>query len=331
MSSIKQVVVTDYIEDDLEWEREQLADHDIELKTFQLKGKPEEEVFEAVKEADVIVVNMVPMTASLLSRLDRCRAIIRHGIGYDNVDVEACTENGIQFANQPDYCATDVAEHAISLIMAYGRRLFPARKSLEVSSAAGEWNFEGLFPIHRLEGQTVGIVGLGRIGSIVARKLSGFGFRLVAADPYIEDTVFEQAGVEKMELNDLLAESDFVTIHTPLSKETRHLINKETLSRMKPTGCLINTARGPIVDAGALADALKKGKIGGAAIDVYSDEPPSPDYPLFEMENVLLTPHSGWASEESSLAIRKKILDDILSLARGENARHLINDIRFNG
>jgi len=328
MSSVQKVVVTDYIEEDLEWEQQQLSDRGIEFEALQLKGKPEEQVYKAVRDADLIVVNMVPFQSSLLDRLDRCHTIIRHGIGYDNVDVEACTRNGIQFANQPDYCATDVAEHAISLILAFGRRLFPARKTLEVSSARGEWDFSGLFPIHRMEGKVVGIVGLGRIGRIVARKLSGFGFRLLAADPYIPDQEFEKAGVENVTLDRLLELSDFVTIHTPLSSETRQLMGRETLSKMKPNACLVNTARGPIIDAEALAEALRNGVIGGAAIDVYSHEPPSPDYPLFGMENVILTPHSGWASEESAWDIRKKILADIIAVAEGGDAKHVLNEIK---
>lgn len=329
-SAVRKVVVTDYIESDLEWEKGVLEDRGIELDAFQLKGQPENEVYEKVKDADVIVVNMVRMPATLIDRLDNCKVIIRHGIGYDNVDVDACTRNNIQFANQPDYCTTDVAEHAISLIMASARKLFIARDTLENSSRRGEWDFSGLFPIRRMEGKVVGIIGLGRIGLQVARKLQSFGFRLIAADPYVDDSEFEKAGVERTDLDTLLARADFITIHTPLNPDTRSLVNRETLAKMKETAYVINTARGPIVDAGALAEALESKDIGGAAIDVYDDEPPSQAYPLFHHSNVILTPHSGWASVESAWAIREKIVGDILSIAEGGNPANMINDVKFS-
>lgn len=328
---VRTVVVTDYIEEELEWEREHLAENGIELRAYQLKGRPEQELLEACSGAELIVVNMAAMTSTLIDRLPECRAIIRHGIGYDNVDVEACTRNGIQFANQPDYCAVDVAEHAIALIFSCARRLFDARRSLERSSQRREWDFSGLFPVRRMEGKTVGIVGLGRIGTQVAGKLSSFGFRLLAADPWLPDERFAAAGVERVELEELLAESDFVTIHTPLDEGTRHLMRRESLALMKPTAFLVNTARGPIVDLEALVEALDEGRIAGAALDVYENEPPPPDAPIFGRDNLILTPHMAWASEESAIDIRRKIVDDILSIASGGDARHPVNGIRFSG
>lgn len=329
MSKIENVVVTDYIEPDLEWERELLREKGITLEAYQLKGRPEEEVYEKVRSADVIVVNMVKFPASLVDRLDRCGLIIRHGIGYDNIDVDACTRNEIQFAYQPDYCAIDVAEHAISLIMAAARRLPIARQTLEESSAQGEWDFSGLFPLHRMEGKVVGILGVGRIGSIVARKLQSFGFRLLGVDPNRSDEALERLGVEPVDLETLLSQSDYITIHTPLNNETHHLVNRDTLAQMKKTAIIVNTARGPIVDPEALAAALEDGIIAGAAIDVYDVEPPPTSYPLFGQPNAILTPHSAWASVESSWAIRKSIINDILSHADGRDARCVINNVRF--
>ncbi|HPK02744.1 MAG TPA: NAD(P)-dependent oxidoreductase, partial [Candidatus Sumerlaeota bacterium] len=174
-------VVTDYIESDLEWEQAQLAPHGITLTAHQLKFRPADEVYEAVKDADAIVVNMVKMDDALLRRLEKCKLLIRHGIGYDNVDVAACTRYGIQFAYQPDYCQIDVAEHAVALILSLARRIPFSRATLENSSRTGQWDFSELFPIYRMEGKTLGIVGLGRIGRRVARKLSGFGLKMLAA------------------------------------------------------------------------------------------------------------------------------------------------------
>lgn len=320
------VVVTDYIEDNLDWEAAELAKAGIEFETLQLKFQQEDEVVAKLAAADVIVVNMVKMTRPLLERLPKCKLLIRHGIGYDNVDVPACTDLGIQFAYQPDYCKIDVAEHAIALIMACGRKVLWSRQTLDESSASGQWNFSGLFPIYRLEEKTLGIIGVGRIGSRVYQKLRSFGFKFLGNDPYLTDErKAELDGITFVDKKTLFAESDYVTVHTPLNDETRHLVNAETLSWMKPTAYLINTSRGPMVDADALANALQAGRIGGAAIDVYEVEPPPPSLCLFDCPNIILTPHIGWASEEAGLEIRQSILDDIYAFADGKNTRCVVN------
>lgn len=318
-------VVTDYIEDNLDWEAAELAKADIGFAAHQLKFKPEADVLAKVAGADVIVVNMVKFDASLIAKLDRCKLLIRHGIGYDNVDVAACTRKGIVFAYQPDYCVEDVAEHAIALVFACARKVVWSRQTLDESSARGQWDFSKLFPIHRMDGKTLGIVGLGRIGGAVARKLKGFGMRILAFDPCLSDEQKRKAGVAFVGLEQLLRESDYVTLHTPVTDETRHLINARTLGLMKPTAYLVNTARGPIVDAEALAAALRAGTIAGAAIDVFDVEPPPRAHPLFDAPNAILTPHIGWASEEAGWEIRKSILADILAFAQGKTARCVVN------
>ena len=326
MADRLKVVVTDYIEDDLDWEAEQVTKAGLDFEAHQLKFKPEEEVVEKIADADIIVVNMVKMPESTISQLKKCRLLIRHGIGYDNVDVEACTKYGIQFAYQPDYCKEDVAEHAIALLFACARKVVWSRKILDDSSASGQWDFTGLFPMHRLDGKTLGIVGVGRIGSRVYRKLKTFGFKFLGCDPYLsEERKAEITDLEFVDLETLLKTSDFVTIHTPLNDETTHLINAETLALMKPTAYLVNTARGPMVDTDALAAALKNKRIAGAAIDVYDKEPPAPDLPLFGLDNVILTPHIAWASEEAGWEIRQSILDDIFAAAEGRPARCVVN------
>lgn len=325
------VAVTDYIEENLDWEAGQLAAAGISFEAFQLKFRPEEEVAAKIGDADVVVVNMVKMTDSLLGRLPKLRLLIRHGIGYDNVDVAACTKRGIQFAYQPDYCKEDVAEHAIALIFACARRVCRSRRTLEESSQKGQWNFAGLFPIYRLDGKTLGILGVGRIGSRVFRKLRTFGFRILACDPYLDEARKRELAAQGLTFVDqstLFKESDFVTIHTPLQDDTRHIVNAKTLALMKPTAYVVNTSRGPMVDSHALAEAVKKGIIAGAAIDVFDKEPPDPTHELFALENVILTPHIGWASEEAGWEIRKSILDDILAAAAGRSARCVVNTVK---
>ncbi|OGV54686.1 MAG: hypothetical protein A2017_19400 [Lentisphaerae bacterium GWF2_44_16] len=325
------VAVTDYIEADLEWEAKELAAKGIEFETHQLKFKTEEEILEKIKDADVIVVNMVKMTDSLLSKLKKCVLIIRHGIGYDNVDVAACTKYGIQFAYQPDYCKEDVAEHAIALIFACARKVVKSRRTLEESSKRGQWDFTGLFPIYRLDGKTLGILGVGRIGSRVFRKLRTFGFRIIACDTDIKENRKKELvdqGLVFVNKETLFRESDYVTVHTPLKDDTRHIVNAEMLALMKPTAYVVNTSRGPMVDSAALADAVRRGAIAGAAIDVFDKEPPEPDFELFALENVILTPHTGWASEEAGWEIRKSILDDIIAAHEGKAARCVVNGIK---
>lgn len=318
-------VVTDYIEDNLDWEAEQLKGSGIEFAVFQLKGKPEADVVAAIKDADVVVVNMVKMTDSLLGKLPKCKLLIRHGIGYDNVDVSACTRHGIQFAYQPDYCQEDVAEHAIALIFACARKVTWSRQTLEDASRRQQWDFSKLFPIYRMEGKTLGIVGVGRIGSRVARKLKSFGFKIIGCDPYLDAARQAELGIEFADRETLFRTADFVTIHTPLNPETRHLVNAQALGWMKPTAYLINTSRGPMIDSEALVKTLKEKRIAGAAIDVFDVEPPPADHPLFGLDNAILTPHIGWASHEAGWVIRRRILEDIRLFAAGQPAKYVVN------
>lgn len=324
-------VVTDYIEDNLNWEAKQLLELGVEFECFQLKFKPQEEVLAKIKDADVIVVNMVKFDEDLISKLENCKLIIRHGIGYDNVDVDACTKYGIQFAYQPDYCKIDVAEHAIALIFACARKVVRSRRTLDESSATGQWDFTGLFPIYRMEGKTLGILGVGRIGSRVLGKLKSFGFKIIGHDPYLSDNRKAALdGIEWVSKEEIFKQSDFLTIHTPLKDDTHHIVNSETLSMMKKTACVVNTSRGGMVDLDALVEALKTGKIAMAGIDVYDVEPPKPDWEIFKLDNIILTPHIGWASEEAGWEIRESILNDIISASKSEDARCVINGVSIS-
>ncbi|MEX0776729.1 MAG: C-terminal binding protein [Phycisphaeraceae bacterium] len=332
MASRIKAVVTDYIEDDLEWEKEQMAKAGVDFAAHQLKFKPEAEILEKVADADVIVVNMVKFDASLVSKLTKCKLLIRHGIGYDNVDVPACTKAGIVFAYQPDYCKDDVAEHAIALIFACARKVPQSRKTLEVAAANNQWDFSKIFPLYRMDGKTLGIAGMGRIGSRVYRKLRGFGMKVMACDPYLsQERKAQYPEVPFVDLETLFRQSDFITMHTPLNDQTRKMVNAKSLSWMKPTAYIVNTSRGPVVDADALADALKNKRISGAAIDVFDVEPPPLSHPLFPLDNCILTPHLGWASVEAGWEIRKSIVNDILAFQAGKPARNIVNKELLQG
>ncbi|MGD9496358.1 MAG: C-terminal binding protein [Armatimonadota bacterium] len=320
------IVVTDYIEDNLDWEVEEMAKRDIDFSHYQLKLAPQEELVAKIRDCDVVIVNMAPMPEAVISQLERCKLIIRHGIGYDNVDVAACTKYGIRLSNVPDYCAQEVAEQAVALIFACTRRLFESRRILEQSSAKGMWDFSTLGEIHRMHDQTLGIVGCGRIGSRVYRMTENIFGRRMVCDPYMGDRRIAALGLDTdYSLEDVLREADVVTIHTPLNEETRYMIDEPQLRMMKPSAFLINTARGAIVKTEALTKALREGWIAGAGIDVYETEPPPADLELFSLRNATLSAHLGWCSVEAGWDIRHKIMQDVDHFLAGEPPRFTVN------
>jgi len=325
MQPIK-IVITDYIEPDFKWEEEQLAQYEqVTFEYHQLKFSSTDELLAAIGDADVILVNMTPMTAEIIDRLENCKLIIRHGVGYDNVDVDAATAKGIRVAYEPDYCTDEVAEHTIALLLGAYRKLFPGLKVLEESSQKGQWDFSGVYPAYSLKGKTVGIVGCGRIGSAVVQRLRGFEVEYLVCDPYLTEARQEELGIRTVDLETLLKGADIVTVHSSLSAETHHLIGEEQMRLMKPTAYLVNTARAAIIDTDALARALKENWIAGAGIDVYEKEPPDPDFPLFALENATLAPHLAWYSEEANWSIREKIVEDFVRYIEGRPPRFLIN------
>ncbi|HWQ56877.1 MAG TPA: C-terminal binding protein [Bryobacteraceae bacterium] len=321
MSKVK-VVVTDYIEPDLNWETEEMARRGVEFVTHQLKFAPVEDVIAATEDADVVVVNMVPITPEVIAAWKKVKLVIRHGVGYDNVNVKALDAARIPLCYIPDYCAEEVAEQAIALIFGCGRRIVSSRKVLDDSSANARWDFAPVVPMFRMAGQKLGIIGCGRIGSLVYKKLKSFGFEFLICDPYLSEERKKELGITTVDQDTLFRESDFITIHTPLNSETRHIVNSRTLSLMKPTAYIVNTARGPMVDACALAEALQKGVIAGAGIDVFDVEPPPTSYPLFQQPNAILTPHLAWYSEDAGRKIRELIVLEIDRYLAGQPPRY---------
>ena len=320
---MKKIVVTDYIEPDLKWEEEEMARRGVEFVTHQLKFAPVADVIAATRDADVVVVNMVPITPEVIAGWKNVKLVIRHGVGYDNVNVAALAAAGIPLCYIPDYCAEEVAEQAIALIMGCGRRVVSSRKVLDDSSANARWDFAPVIPMFRMGGQKLGIIGCGRIGSLVYKKLKSFGFDFLICDPYLSAERKRELGIETVDLETVFRQSDFITIHTPLTAETRHIVNAKTLALMKPTAYVVNTARGPMVDANALAEALEKGVIAGAGIDVFDVEPPPPDYPLFRQPHAILTPHLAWYSEDAARTIRELIVLEIDRFLAGQPPRYV--------
>jgi len=262
-------------------------------------------------DADGIITQYGRFSRRVLKALRRCKVICRYGVGVDTVDLTAATECEIIVAFVPDYCTDEVSNHAAALILALHRHLF----ALDRGAKDGNWQFRLAVPIARLTEQTVGIVGLGRIGGMLAAKLRGFGMTLQATDPYLQDW---PDWVHRVSLDELLATSDIVSLHCPLTDETRHLIDAAALRKMKPSAYLVNTARGGVVDPEAILQALREKWIAGAALDVQEAEPMPGGHPLAGLDNVILAPHSGWYSEGSIVELKRKVATSIRRALEGQ-------------
>ena len=279
-----------------------------------------EAIVKVARQADAVLVTYAKITAEMIRQLARCRIIARFGIGVDNVDIAAATHAGIVVTRVPDYCVDEVSDHTMALLLALVRKI-PFANSLV---HAGRWGMPAVVPIHRMRGTVLGLVGFGRIPQLVAPKAKSFGIKVVAYDPYVSESVTSAAGVERVGFATLLKVSDYVSIHTPLTPETHHLFDANVFAQMKPTAFLINTARGPIVDETALAQALDAGKVAGAALDVLSSEPPKAS-PLFGRDNVVLTPHISFYSEESLIELQTRAAEDVVRVLTGQMPHDAIN------
>jgi len=317
--------ITDYIEPDLFWEEEECRTLGIYFAYYQLKDAPPGEIIKHVKEADIVLVNMARFTAEVIGGLSSAKLILRHGIGYDNVDVAAATAHGIVFANEATASSEDVAEHAVMLILETYKKKNFQNKLLKRWVESRQWSSQEIAPLCRLSGKILGIVGCGNIGSRVFKKMKGFGLEVLVCDPYLSQERLDALGVRHTCFEELLKKSDIVTIHVPVTEETRGMFNREAFSRMKRSAVIINTARGPIVKTVDLVQALKEGLLSGAGLDVFEKEPPEPDLELLCMDNVVVSPHIAWYSEEGGWDIRQMIMDDVRGFLLGKPPRYVVN------
>jgi len=270
--------------------------------------------------ADALLVTYAKITAEMIQQMPRCRIISRFGIGVDNVDIAAATRAGIVVTKVPDYCIDEVSDHTLALLLSLARKIPFAN----TRAHAGRWEMPAVVPIHRLRGSILGLVGFGRIPQLVAPKAQSFGIKVVAYDPFVPAETLTRADVAGVDFHELLAIADYVSIHSPLLPETTNLFGADTFRRMKPTAYLINTARGPIVDEAALAQALDAGQLAGAALDVMPQEPPSSS-PLFGRDNVVLTPHVSFYSEESLVDLQTKAAEEVVAVLSGQAPRNPVN------
>ena len=285
----------------------------------------------AAGDADAVigVVSIQPFNRRLLLALPRCRIIAGIGIGYDTTDVEAASELGIAVTNVPDYCLDEVSGRAIAFMLALGHRLFTIDGAVRARPIAFTQDKKGLDeivrPMFRMRDQTIGIVGVGKIGTVVALKARGLGMKVIGCDPYVLRPVMESRGVTPVDFETLLAESDFVTTHTPLNAETKNLFGYEEFRRMKRTAYFINTSRGGCVDQAGLVRALREGLIAGAGVDVTVDEPMAADNPLLAMPNVILTGHSAWYSVVSEVDLYRRPMTQVVQALKGEWPTYAVN------
>jgi len=315
----KRVVVVDGGYESYDIEHRILAPLDADVVIDPCHGDPAR-IKIASAEADAVLVRDSPIDREAIACMRRCRIIARYGIGVDNVDLAAAQERRIYVANVPDYGAEEVSDHALALLMSVARRTV----TRDAAVRSGAWNVSRREKMYRIAGRALGLVGYGRIARTLERKMRGLGVvRVMAYDPLLEAGAF--VGVESVDLNFLCEQSDFISLHAPLTRYTSHIINSTRLALMKPTAILVNTARGGLVDETALVEALGSKRIFGAGIDVFEREPPAPDHPLFGLDNVVLSDHTAWYSEESVAELQTKAAEEVARVLRGEPPKHWVN------
>jgi len=298
---------------------------------FQIKscGLNEDELIGVGGDADVLIVlGVQPFTRRVLESFEKCRMLAVLGIGYDGVGVGAATELGICVSNNPYYCLDEVSDHAMTLLLACARKITRVDRAVrgrQWRTLTDDIHRDVMPPVYRTRGRTLGIVGFGSIGRTLVPKAKGFGLRVIACDPYVAASLGRALGVEMVDLDTLLAESDFITVHAALTAQNRHLLGIDQFRRMKPTAYLINTSRGGVIDEEALCTALSRGYIAGAGLDVTEQEPLALDSPLLDMENVILTAHTAYFSNEAQVELWGWPVEETLRMLRGEWPQALVN------
>jgi len=284
------------------------------------------EMIDAVEAADGLITTTIPITAEVMAAMPNCRAIVAAGIGFDHVDLAATTARGIIVANVPDFCVREVANHTIGLLLACARKIV----RLNLAMQAGRWDRTMLHPMSSIYGQTLGLLSFGRIAREVAQRARAFDLRVIAHDPYVAAETAASLNVALVSLDELLQQSEYLSVHAPRTNETHHLLSDREFALMKPTALLFNTGRGGVVDEAALVRALGAGQIAGAGIDVFEQEPIPPDHPLIGMENVVLTPHAAGYSDAAIGTVRRLAAEEMARILQGEPPHHRVDQTVAN-
>ena len=316
---MKKALITDFVWPNIDVESEVLRAGGVE--PIVAPDTSEKTLAELATDADIIMFCFAQVTGKVLRTAERCMVASRYGIGVDNIDIPTATELGIVVTNVPDYCMDEVTDHAIGMILALNRRLLPHDSQVK----EGGWHDVVLDqPMHRTRGATLGILGYGRIGRAIAEKAVGFGMNLIAYDPMIEpgQTI---DGTEITTFEDVLKRSHFITVHTPLTPETEGMIGSDELNSMMPGSIIVNCARGGIIQEQALADALNSGHLAGAGLDVLEPAPPPDDHPLLTAPNIIITPHTAFFSQASTVELERRTAQEALRVLNGNAPENLIN------
>ncbi len=324
------VVLTDLIDDDLLPEREVFGDR---ADVVAVNAKTEADLVGKIEDADGMLVYIVPFSAASIARLTKCKILVRCGVGFDNIDRKFARDRGIPVANVPDYGTEEIAETAIGMMLGLCRGLHVTNSRLQ--RGVGNWSYREAGRVHRLRGRVFGMIGLGRIGMATAIRAQSFGMDVVFYDPYVADGLDKALGIRRVEtLPELLKQSHAVSIHTPLTPETKHIVDAAAIAMMPRGSYLINTARGACVDTAAIAPAIASGQLSGAGIDVLPEEPPAADDPLIlawrdpnhaAFDRVILNPHGAFYSEEGLRDMRVKGAQTCLRALLGEPYRNVVN------
>ena len=317
---LHRVVITDCDHGSIEEEKEEFGRIGAELILAQVKE--EKDLIRACKEADGLINQYSLLTRNVLEQLPKCKVLARYGVGVDSIDLKAATDLGIIVANVPDYCMDEVSNQTIAMILTLIRKT----AFFDQKVKSNQWDFHLGIPIYRIHGKTLGLIGCGKIGLEVAKKISAFGVKVIAFDPYLQKA---GEGVELTDFDSVLKKSDFISVHCPLNDSTRHLMGARAFEKTEKKPILINTSRGPIVDEKALIQALKEGRISGAGLDVLEKEPPDPQNPLLKMENVVLSPHVSFYSEESISELKRRTAKNVADVLMGKWPGSVVNrDVR---
>lgn len=313
------VAVTDHVFPNLEPTKQVLGELHGQVKLAQ--APTPEAILSVARDAEGLIVCYAKVPAAIIDSLTKCKVIARTGIGVDNVDIDAATRRNIIVTNVPEYCEDEVSDHAMAMLLSLIRKIPFANKRAH----AGKWESSAVNPIHRLRGRTLGLIGFGKIPKLVAAKAQAFGLQVQTYDPYITAETANKVGVKLVALPELLSTSDYISVHAPLTPETKNMFNADAFGKMKRGAFLVNTARGPLVDVEALVDALDRGQLSGAALDVLPQEPPVQGLRLLGRDDVILTPHIGFYSEESMVDLQTKAAQQVALVLSGKEPRYPVN------
>ncbi len=321
MTSQKKIVLTEpmpLVQDEL-----QILEREAQVEL--IRSTDHDIIMNRARDADVLMVVYAKVTSDMIESAARLKGIIKYGVGVDNIDVSKATELGIIVANVPDYAIETVADHAMGLLLSLARRIMISDRMMR-AKAWGNWasppnSLLGL----DLKGKTLGLVGIGRIGKAVAERAQSFGMKVIASDPYVSKEMANEMHVDLQAFDEVIAKSDFISLHSPLTDETRGIINAKTISKMKTGVFVINTARGPLVEHLDLVNALREGKVGGAALDVFQKEPPQADDPIFQLDNVVLTPHIAWYTNEALRRLEITAAQQAVEILNGKIPLNSVN------